>query len=90
MSTATAAEIEQWLVTQLAEILELPPAEIDVTARFDRYGLDSIAAVSLTGDLEDWLDYELDPVLMYDYPTIQGVAQYLAQELEQGPLDNET
>ena len=81
MSTPTAAEIEAWLVTQLAEILELTPAEIDVTARFDRYGLDSIAAVSLTGDLEDWLDFELDPVLMYDFPTIKAVAQHLAQEL---------
>ena len=83
MSTPSAAEIEHWLVTKLAEILDLSPAEISVTARFDRYGLDSIAAVSLTGDLEDWLDYELDPVLLYDFPTIQSVAHHLAQELSQ-------
>ncbi len=75
---ATAKEIQAWLVSYLAELLEIEPDEIDVTIPFDRYGLDSSAAVGLTGDLEDWLGSEIDPTLMYDYPTIQALANHVA------------
>ena len=75
---ATAAEIQAWLVSYLAELLEIESDEIDVTIPFDRYGLDSSAAIALTGDLEDWLLTELDPTLMYDYPTIEALANQVA------------
>lgn len=76
----TATEIQAWLVSYLAEVLEIESDQIDVTIPFERYGLDSSAAVGLTGDLEDWLLTELDPTLMYDYPTIEALAQHLAIE----------
>ncbi|MEO1374971.1 MAG: acyl carrier protein [Cyanobacteria bacterium J06635_10] len=60
--------------------MEIKPSEIDVTIPFDRYGLDSSAAVSMTGDLEDWLGYELDPTLIYDYPTIEALVEHLSSE----------
>ncbi len=73
-------EIQAWLVSYLAELLEIEPDEIDVTVPFDRYGLDSTAAVGLTSDLEDWLGSELDPTLIYDYPTIEALAKQVAIE----------
>ncbi|NEO73373.1 acyl carrier protein [Moorena sp. SIO3H5] len=75
---AKAKEIKAWLVSYLAELLEIESDEIDVTIPFDRYGLDSSAAVGLTGDLEDWLGSDLDPTLMYDYPTIEALANHVA------------
>ncbi|MEM6610979.1 MAG: acyl carrier protein [Cyanobacteria bacterium P01_C01_bin.72] len=77
--TATAEEIQTWTVSYLAELLEIKPDEIDVTIPFDRYGLDSSAAVGMTGDLEEWLGYELDPTLIYDYPTIKSLAVHLSK-----------
>ncbi|ARV58015.1 phosphopantetheine-binding protein [Nostocales cyanobacterium HT-58-2] len=74
----TAAEIQAWTVSYLANLLEVTPEEVDVTIPFDRYGLDSLAAVSLTGDLQDWLEYEVDPTLLYDYPTIEELVKYLS------------
>ncbi len=76
----TATKIQAWLVSHLAEQLEINSNEIDVTIPFERYGLDSSAAVSLTGDLEEWLGCDLDPTLLYDYPTIEGLARHLAEE----------
>ena len=76
----TGKEIKNWCVSYIAEILEVKPNEIDTTIPFDRYGLDSSAAITLTGDLEEWSGLELDPTLMYDYPTINALAEYLAQE----------
>ncbi|NEO43442.1 MAG: acyl carrier protein [Moorea sp. SIO4A3] len=78
----TAAEIQDWLVSYLAELLEIDQDEVDVTIPFDSYGLDSSAAIGLTGDLEDWLGCDIDPTLLYDYPTIEAQAQYLAEEFK--------
>ncbi|MDM9383461.1 acyl carrier protein [Chlorogloeopsis sp. ULAP01] len=78
----TAAQIEAWIVSYLAELLEVDSGEIDVTIPFDRYGLDSSVAVGLTGDLEDWLGTEVDPTLLYDYPTIESLVNHLSSELK--------
>jgi acyl carrier protein len=72
------ADLEKWLVELLAELLEIPALEIDVTAKFERYGLDSAAAVSVTAELEQFLGRTLDATLLYDYPTIRSLAEHLA------------
>jgi len=41
------------------------------------YGLDSIAALTIAGDLEDELGIELPPTLLWDYPSIDDLASYL-------------
>lgn len=78
----TATEIQVWIVSYLADLLKVDSEEIEVTIPFDRYGLDSSAAVGLTGDLEDWLGCELDPTLLYDYPTVEALVQHLNSELK--------
>jgi acyl carrier protein len=79
-SLPTAAELQDWLVCYLAELLEIEPDEVDEKKAFDRYGLDSLAAVGLTGELEDWLGCKLDPTVMYYYPTIEALVKYLEKE----------
>lgn len=71
------AEIQAWLIAHLAQLLSLDPATVDVTFPFERYGLDSSAAVVLSGDLQEWLGQELDPTLLFDYPTIESLSDYL-------------
>lgn len=78
----TAAEIQTWLVSYLAELLEINPNEVETTIPFDRYGLDSSAVVGLTGDMEDFLGCNIDPTIMYDYSTVKALAQHLAEELK--------
>jgi acyl carrier protein len=80
-STPSELEIQDWIVDYLAEILEIDAEEIDITISFDRYGLDSSAAVGLTGALADWLNKEIDPTLLYDYPTVEALVQYLSADL---------
>ena len=74
-------EIQNWLASYVAKLLEMEPSKVDVTIPFNRYGLDSSAAVGMTGDLEEWLGYELDPTLIYDYPTIEALVDHISQEL---------
>ena len=85
-NTQTAASpaeaIQVWLVNQLADVLSLDPSTVDVQQPLTRYGLDSIDAVTLVGDLEDWLDLELPSTLLWDYPTIEKAASYMVEEFE--------
>ncbi|MFN6516221.1 MAG: acyl carrier protein [Nostoc sp. CreGUA01] len=75
----TAAKVKEWLISYLSELVEISPDKIDVKNSFERYGLDSSAAMVLTGDLGDWLGKDLEPTLVYDYPTIAGLAEHLAE-----------
>ena len=74
----TAGEIRQWLVKQIAEHVGVDPQSIDPHAPLERCGLDSLGAVVLSGDLENWLGVRVQPTLVYDYPTIEAIAGRLA------------
>lgn len=74
----TEEEIQNWLIENLSSLLGLDTEEIDPSAPFERFGLDSSTAVGLTSELEEWLGCEVDPTLLYDYPTIESQAAYLA------------
>jgi phthiocerol/phenolphthiocerol synthesis type-I polyketide synthase C len=78
----TAKSIQDWLVAQLSRLLEVEPQDLDIREPFTNYGLRSVDAVGLSGDLEDWLDRRLSPTLAYDYPTIESLARHLAGESE--------
>lgn len=70
-------EIQRWLVRRLAAALELDQGEIDVAIPLERYGLDSRAAATLAGDLEDWLGRPVSATLVWDYPTIEEISEHL-------------
>jgi acyl carrier protein len=79
VSKASAA-IQNWLVSQLSELLGIEQNEIDITQPFTYYGLCSAEAVILSADLEQWLGHPVPPTLAWDYPTIEAAACYLAGE----------
>ena len=78
-----ANAIQSWLVTRISAMLELDASSIDPRQPFTYYGLGSIQAVSLTGDLEVFLNRKLSPTLAWDYPTIELLASYLANDTQQ-------
>jgi acyl carrier protein len=77
----TAATIQTWLTSYIAKLLDVSPQDVDIQMSFERYGLDSSAIVSLLGDLEHWLKLDLSPAILFDYPTIETLSQYLAKEV---------
>lgn len=76
----TTLKISDWLVSYMSDLLEIESDEVDVETTFARFGLDSSAAVILTGDLGNWVGKEIEPTVMYDYPTIAKLAEYVAKE----------
>lgn len=80
-STRPAPEVVVgWLIEQIARHAKLSAQHIDIHAPFEAYGLDSLAAVSISGEMERWLGCRLSPTLIYDYPSIETLANYIASE----------
>jgi len=71
-------EIEEWLSSYMAEALQVDKTEIDWKKPFQDFGLDSSAAVILLGDLEDFLDTDLDPTLLVDYKNLDELITHLS------------
>jgi acyl carrier protein len=78
---AAAADIQRFLIAELAKRLEVDPEAIDPRQPFERYGLDSLNALRLAVELEDRIGRKLPTTALWDYPSIESLARYLAGEL---------
>ncbi|MET9027893.1 acyl carrier protein [Nocardia sp. NPDC004168] len=78
--TVRPKTIEDWLVERVADYTERAPHEVDPSVPLAELGLDSVSAVNLCGEIEDRWSREVDPILVFEYPTIAGIAAYLAAE----------
>ncbi len=74
----SVAAIENWLGQRISERLKIPQAKVDFNESFAHFGLDSVALIGISGELEDWLDRPVSPRLLFTYPTIAELSKHLA------------
>ncbi|HXZ02884.1 MAG TPA: acyl carrier protein [Stellaceae bacterium] len=84
----TMASVRDHCVQFLAKTLHADAGTIDPAADFDRLGLDSVMAVALVLDLEEWSGLDLEPSLLFEYPTINELAAYVVQTVGEQPQAN--
>ncbi|BAZ00012.1 polyketide synthase thioester reductase subunit HglB [Tolypothrix tenuis PCC 7101] len=77
----SAADIQAWLVANLAELIGVETDEIDVNEHLENYGLDSAQAMILVSKLEKMLGFQPSPLLLWHYPNIAALSQRLAEDL---------
>ena len=75
-----ADQIESWLIDWLVQRGGIDPSGAMRNRPFADYGIDSMAAVELTQELEDWLGVQVSAVIAWRYPTPATLSQFLAQE----------
>jgi acyl carrier protein len=75
---ATQRPILRWLTTQLASYLEVPATTISPMVPLAEMGVDSVHAISLVGDVELHFDIDVDPTMIFDYPTLSGIAEFIS------------
>ncbi|MGW2228479.1 acyl carrier protein [Streptomyces formicae] len=83
MSThgASETEIRQWLTERIGDLIGGNAQEILPDVLLAEYGVDSLQAFSLIGEIEDRWGLSLDAALTWEYPTIALLAAFLATEI---------
>ena len=74
----SAAEVQQWMISQLAEELKINREKIKVDQPILSLGIDSMQIVVVVAKLEDWLGFRFPSNPLEDYSTIEELSQYVA------------
>ncbi|MBN2165865.1 MAG: acyl carrier protein [Marinilabiliaceae bacterium] len=72
------SDIKDFIVNNIAKLLDVTPDKVQTNEPFDRFGIDSISAVRMVGVLEDYLDTDLPSTLLWDYNNIDDLVEYLS------------
>lgn len=86
-----SAALEQGVLARLAGRLKIEPNAVNIENSFSDMGLDSIGAVRLMGELEEWLQIELDPTMLYTKASVSELVVHLASVLslqEAAPVED--
>jgi acyl carrier protein len=73
----TQEQLRQWLASKVAEESGIEQTIISECEPLSRYGLTSIQAVTITGDLEVLLGRRIAPTLLWENPSIDAAAKKL-------------
>ncbi len=79
--STSGASMEEYLTAIAAGKLELAPEDLNPDMNFLELGADSMMAIGLIRELEEVLDIELYPTLLFEYPTINELTAYLQTQL---------
>jgi acyl transferase domain-containing protein/acyl carrier protein len=72
------SKIEFWLREHAAKLLGNEFDEISSETQFSRLGIDSAKAIALASGLESFLYRRISPTLLWEFPTIQSLAEHLS------------
>ncbi|MEU4811846.1 acyl carrier protein [Nocardia fluminea] len=79
--TTDATTTQDWLIERVADYTERAAHQVDPTIPLAELGMDSVSAVALCGEIEDRWMLDIDPTLVFEYPTIAAIATYLTAEI---------
>ncbi|MGA8478696.1 MAG: acyltransferase domain-containing protein [Chthoniobacterales bacterium] len=74
--------LKKWIVRELAQVLDISQEAIATNEPFSHFGLDSAKAVGLLNRLSTFLGREIPVTLVWSYPTIEALANYLCDKAE--------
>ncbi len=84
---ADVARMAQWISAWLADQLAMTLEQIEGNQPFADYGMSSVMAVNLAGALSDWLGQPIPAVLLWNFPTVDTLAEHVAGELLAPPVE---
>ncbi len=74
-------KLQEYVLGQLAGVLRLDPASIDLETPLGSLGIDSLTAIELRNRFERGLGLQLSATLVWNYPTIAAMAPHLAEKM---------
>jgi len=76
-SGASNARVQRIIAVKLAEALEMEVESVSNDYPFADYGVNSVMGVNLVRVLSEALSVEIDPLKLFEYTTINELAQYI-------------
>jgi acyl transferase domain-containing protein/acyl-CoA synthetase (AMP-forming)/AMP-acid ligase II/acyl carrier protein len=74
----TLADSRQWLLSKLSGMFGIDASAIDIREPLTRYGIGSLQAVQLSGEMETAFGRRIAPTIVWEFPTVDGLAHYLS------------
>jgi acyl carrier protein len=68
-----------WLIQRIADRLGVDPAEVPMDQPFATLGCDSLDLIEIAEELSEHSGIEIDPVVMWEYPTIAELTFHLSK-----------
>ncbi len=68
--------MKEWLIVRAG----VQPSDVERDKQFADYGLDSMTAVEMSGEIEDWSGVELTPMIAVTHPTVSKIALFIVDE----------
>jgi len=68
---------KNWLINKTSELLKIRQEDLDLNESFASYGMDSLRAVQLSGDLSQLLKRQVTSSIVYNYPTVNLLLSHL-------------
>lgn len=81
MNTFTEAELSNFIRNKIAVELGIPEEEIDLNIEFINFGMDSVNSIFILQHIEKFIGADLNPLLFWDYPTIESFSRYIVTTL---------
>ncbi|MDR3501729.1 MAG: AMP-binding protein [Legionella sp.] len=75
-------ELQQWIEQWFANHLSINVEDINPNVNFAYYGVDSVLAIQFCEALEHEVLHEVNPNLLWEYATIEQLANYLSSNVE--------
>lgn len=72
-------EIAHFIKISISQIIDLNIKDIDEKTEFFALGLSSVTALFVIQELEKFLDEEINPLVFWNYPSIESVSGYLSK-----------
>lgn len=82
-------QYQDWILNWLTTQLNLKSDEIEPDKNLLLYGMDSVHAIMLVGDLESHFGIKLPATLIWDYPSVNALVEILASTSDQQSGVNE-
>ncbi|MET9890342.1 SDR family NAD(P)-dependent oxidoreductase [Streptomyces sp. NPDC006465] len=86
-SPTTSEGVRFWLTSAVADAAGLAPAAVAPDRPIAEFGLGSRQLVALAAGLSEWTGRPLEPSLVFDHPTIAGIAEAIFDEQPLGTAD---
>jgi acyl carrier protein len=75
-------ELHNWVRQHIGKLLGIAPESVSLDAKLSDYGLDSVDAVLMAGEIEDHFDIEINPASFIRFPTFEEMIAGLVSALE--------